>query len=89
MRNNTNALFVDFVPKFDNYEMALDLNSTALAAKMEEACEIFKDQNRFAKMLKSSYGTDHSWLKINGAIEKYAKLLVDLKVMKPEVLEHS
>jgi len=89
LRNNTNALFVDFVPKFDNYEMALDLNSTALAAKMEEACEIFKDQNRFAKMLKSSYGTDHSWLKINGAIEKYAKLLVDLKVMKPEVLEHS
>ena len=89
LKDNLNALFVNFIPKFDNYELALENNSRALAKQMEEAYGIFQDQNRFAKMLKSSYGTDHSWLKVNGAIEKYAKLLADLKVIKPEVIEHS
>ena len=47
------------------------------------------DKDKFKKMLKSSYCTDHSWLKIGGPAEKYAKVMVDLKVLKPEVLDHA
>ena len=89
LRNKINALFVKFMPRFDNYELALEFNSNELAKTMEEACNIFHDTDKFKSMLKSSYLADHSWLKVGGPAEKYAKVLVDLKVLKPEVLEHS
>ena len=69
--------------------MALEHNSDELAKTMEEACTIFNNEDKFKKMLKSSYSTDHSWLKVGGPAEKYAKVLVDLKVLKPEVLDHA
>ena len=89
LKNKVNALFVKFMPKFDNYEMALEHNSDELAKTIEDACTIFENEEKFKKMLKSSYSADHSWLKVGGPAEKYAKLMVDLKVLKPEVLEHS
>ncbi len=87
LTDGVNAIFANFRPKFDNYWDALKHNRYEFANALDRAINIFKNREEFNKILRSSYAADHSWLKENGPMEEYAKILVDLKVLKPEVLD--
>ncbi len=84
-----NAIFSEFRPKFDNYYDALKFNRHAFADALDKAFAMFKNKDRFAGVLANSYNTDHSWLKAGGPMQEYAEMFADLKVLKPEVLQHS
>ena len=87
LEHGVNAIFSEFKPKFENYDEALKHNRKAFTDAMDEAYELFQDKPKFKKVLENSYNANHSWLKKGGAMEEYAKVLVDLKVLKPEVLK--
>ncbi len=87
LTDGVNAIFANFRPKFDNYWDALQHNRYEFANAIDRAMSIFKNKDEFNKILRNSYAADHSWLKENGPMEEYVKVLVDLKVLKPEVLE--
>lgn len=89
LSDGVNAIFANFKPKFDNYHDALKYNRIEFANAIERAINLFKNKNEFNKVLKNSYELNHSWLKEGGPIEEYVKLLVDLKVIKPEVLNRA
>ena len=89
LKDGVNAVFSEFKPKFDNYLDALNFNRHAFANALDKAFNIFKDKNRFAQVLADSYNADHSWLKMEGPMQEYAQLFTDMKVLKPEVLQHS
>ena len=89
LTDGINAIFSDFRPKFDNYDEALGFNRQAFANALDKAYELFKNKDRFSEVLANSYHLDNSWLKLDGPMEEYAKALVDIKVLKPEVLQHS
>lgn len=84
-----NAIFSEFRPKFDNYFDALKFNRHAFADALDKASAMFKNKERFAGVLANSYNANHSWLKLGGPMQEYAQLFADLKVLKPEVLQHS
>lgn len=87
LQDGVNAIFANFKNKYDNYQDALDYNRKEFANALDRAWDWFKDKDRLAKGFESSLKTDHSWLAKDGPIEKYAKVFVDLKVLKPEVLD--
>ncbi len=87
LTDGINAIFANFRPKFDNYLDALQHNRWEFANALDRAFNLFRNKEEFNKVLRNSYAADHSWLNPGGAMEKYVKLLVDLKVLKPEVLE--
>ena len=89
LKDGFSALISDFHNKFDNYEEAIGFNRWAFANTLDRALAIFRDKTQFAKMLKNSFEANHSWLKSDGAMKEYAQTFVDLKVLKPEVLQHS
>ncbi|MBP3821181.1 glycogen/starch synthase [bacterium] len=89
LKDGVNAIFAKFMNKFENYNDALAFNRKAFCDAIENAYELFKDKKRFAEVLQNSYELDHSWLKSDGPMEKYAKTFVDLKVLSPEVLERN
>ncbi len=89
LSDGINAIFANFKPKFDNFQDALQYNRIEFAKAIERAMNLFKNKEEFNKVLKNSYMTDHSWLKENGPMEEYVKTLVDLKVLKPEVLNRT
>ena len=89
LTDGINAIFSDFRPKFDNYEDALHFNRNAFADALDKAYGLFHDKTKFSEVLANSYHLDNSWLKLGGPMEEYARALVDIKVLKPEVLKHS
>ena len=86
LTDGVNAIFANFRPKFDNYYDALKHNRWEFANAIQRAIDLFYNKAEFNKVLKNSYMADHSWLKQGGPMEEYVKTLVDLKVLKPEVL---
>lgn len=88
LTNMENAIFADFIPKFDNEQLALEHNKKQFGAAIEKAYRVYKNKSEFRRMMQNSFSANHSWLKAEGPMEEYAKVLVDLKVLKPEVLEH-
>lgn len=89
LTDGVNAIFANFRAKFDNYLDALHYNRLEFANALERAMNIFKNKQQFNDMLKSSYSTNHSWLKPGGPMQEYAQVFVDMKVLKPEVLQHT
>ena len=89
LTDGVNAIFANFRPKFDNYYDALKHNRWEFANAIQRAIDLFSNKAEFNKVLKNSYMTDHSWLKQGGPMEEYVKILVDLKVLKPEVLNNA
>lgn len=91
LTDGVNAVFSEIRPKYEKLvdPEALKFNKKAFADAIDKAYDIFKNKEKFGEMLKNSFDADHSWLKIGGPIEEYAKLFVDLKVLKPEVLQHT
>ena len=87
LENGVNAIFSEFRPKFENYNDALNFNRHAFANALDEAYNLYNNKEKFKRVLENSYNANHSWLKKGGAMEEYAKVLVDLKVLKPEVLK--
>ena len=88
LTDGVNAIFADFKPKFENYNDAIDFNRKAFADAIERAMTLFKDKPKFAQVLTNSFELDHSWLRPTGAIKEYVKTFVDLKVLKPEILDY-
>lgn len=86
LTDGVNAIFANFRPKFDNYYDALKHNRWEFANAIQRAIDLFYNKAEFNKVLKNSYMADHSWLKQGGPMEEYVTTLVDLKVLKPEVL---
>lgn len=89
LKDGFNALMSEFHNKYENYSEAIGFNRNAFADAIERAVEVYKSKSKFAQMLKNSFEANHSWLKSDGPMKQYAKTFVDLKVLKPEVLEHS
>lgn len=89
LENGVNAIFSEFMPKFGNADEAMRFNRNAFANALDDAFKLYKDKAKFQEVLENSYNANHSWLKPNGAMEEYAQVLVDLKVLKPEVLKHT
>ncbi len=91
LTDGVNAIFSEMKPKYgESFNAdALSFNRKAFADALDKAFNIFKDKNKFNQMLENSFETDHSWLKPGGAIEEYARLFTDLKVLKPEILQHT
>ncbi len=87
LKDGFNAIFSEFHHKYENYEEAIEFNKKAFADALDKAYALFNDKNKFAKVLENSYNANHSWLKENGPMEKYAKVFVDLKVLKPEIIQ--
>lgn len=89
LTDGVNAIFADFKPKFENYNDAIDFNRKAFADAIERAMTLFRDKPKFAQVLTNSFELDHSWLRPTGAIKEYVKTFVDLKVLKPEILDYA
>lgn len=90
LKDGTNAIFADFMHKYDNnYDQALAFNAQSFANGMKRAYEWFSDKSSFAKALEASFNANHSWLNPGGAIDKYGQVLVNLKVLKPEIINSS
>ncbi len=89
LTDNVNAIFSEFKPNLgNNYEEVLNFNKKAFADAIDRAYNIFNDKPRFAQMIENSYKNDNSWLQENSAALQYAKVMVDLHVLKPEVLQY-
>ncbi len=87
LTDGVNAIFSEFRPNLgSDYQDALQYNQKAFADAIDKAYNIFNDKQKFADMIDKSYKNDNSWLKDKGAAWQYAKTLVDLNVLKPEVL---
>ncbi len=91
LTDGVNAIFSEIQPKYekDFDPEALAFNRKAFADAIDKAYNLFKDKDKFNYMLENSYNADHSWLKLGGPMEEYARLFTDLKVLKPEVLQHT
>ncbi|MBQ8168750.1 glycogen/starch synthase [bacterium] len=89
LEDGVNAIFSEFKPKFGNKDEALQFNKKAFADALDKAFDLFKDKAKYADALKNSFEANHSWLKNDGPMEEYAKVFVDYKVLKPEVIQHS
>ena len=89
LKDNVNAIVLEFMPKYNGYEKALDFNAKSFAKGLNRACEWMADKESFAKGLKDSQAAEHSWLVPDGAMDKYAEVFVKMKVFKPEVLQSS
>lgn len=85
LTNNVNAFILDFSPRYVND--ALSKNAKSLADGMLRGCELMNNKAEFAKVLEASQKADHSWLAVGGPMDEYAKMFVDLKVFKPNVLD--
>ncbi len=85
----SSAIFSEFKPKFDNYEDAIGFNRNAFADALDRAYELYKNKLNFKRVLINSFELNHSWLKPNGPMEEYARIFVDLKVLRPEVLNRT
>ena len=86
LRHKVNAIFSEFVPPVDGKESVLKTNSMNFASAMTEALHTYQDKKAFGKLIDASFKADHSWLIKDGPAQQYAQLLVDYKVLKPEVL---
>ncbi len=86
LTDGVNAIFAAYKHRFDNYSEALNFNAKSFSGGLQRAYEWFNDKEKFAKGVKASQELDHSWLVPNGPMDEYGKILVDLKVLKPEVL---
>ncbi len=80
LTDGADAIFAKFNPE------SLGENKKNFANALWRAYEIFNNKPEFAKMMEKSYNNDFSWLVENGPMAQYVKLLIDLKVLKPEVL---
>lgn len=85
LTDELNALFVKYQHRFDPNIDAVKINGENLAGIFEKAMGIYKDKNRFANMLFESLNANHGWLVPNGPVDKYAKLLADLKVFNQSI----
>ena len=88
LKDGENAIFSEFKNKYDGENEALKFNRREFANALDRAYQLYKNKQDFKTMLGNSFSSNHSWLNIGGPMEEYAKLLVDLKVLKPEVTHH-
>ena len=87
LTDGVDAIFSKFKPENPDKASVIGENKTNFANAMWRAYEIFtNDKAKFGDMLTKSYKNDFSWLVDNGPMSQYVKLLIDLKVLKPEVL---
>lgn len=85
LTNKVNAVIAKFSPRYTGNAVAK--NGESLAKGIKECCELMSNGTEFAKVLEASQKADHSWLQSDGAMDQYGKMLVDMKILKPECLE--
>ena len=80
LADGVNALFVKFQHRFDPNVDAVKINGENLGKVFEKAVQTYEDKPKFAQMLKHSQEADHGWLVKDGPIDRYEKVLENLKV---------
>lgn len=90
LREGVDSIFSKFTPKKPGDEQqsaqALKENSGYFADAIETAFNTFNDKAKFNKMFEESFNCNHSWLMPGGAAEKYANILIEAGVLKPDIL---
>jgi glycogen synthase len=83
--DGVNAIFSKFVPRHTSAS-ALAENSKNFGDAILKGVALFENKPKFAEAVKQSVDLDFSWLKKNGPIYDYAKLLIKSGIFDPKIL---
>ena len=87
LTDGLDAIFSKFKPENPDKASVIGENKTNFANAMWRAYEIFtNDKAKFGDMLTKSYKNDFSWLVADGPMAQYVKMLIELKVLKPDIM---
>lgn len=83
-----NVIISKFIPKEDHF-VPLEQNGKYFAEALHKAYDLFGNKTKFTECIDASFRADHSWLRYDGAMDKYTKIFVDMKVLDPSVLTYA